>query len=574
MPGLFSLCRFTMPTPSRRSSLRRTAVLERLEERQLLTAAVAGVDYVLTGFSWSNPAHITYSIAPDGVSWDHGVNDLNAVLDNKVGPGVWERAIATALANWEAAANINIGLVSDSYNNLNALGLSQGDPRFGDIRFGGYEFANNTTTLAQTYYPPPNGSTESGDVEVNTAMNFHSGSDYDFYSVIQHETGHALGLDHATNPAEVMYHQYQGVRTGLSSGDIAGIQAIYGPRTADTYTSQGLGLSFSSAIDATPALNPMGQATLSKISLATIGATEYFRVVAPSQSSGTFQVIAAASGVSMLSPKVTLYDSSGNVIQTQANPAAWSDNVSVATPSVVPGQVYYVAVTGATADSFAVGAYNLQLSFNGIPAPATPPQSPNPSPGPDPTPIPNPGSGSSGSSSNTASPPPLATITPDRFEANNTIAAATRLGNVTRTLVGGLNLDNPGDVDIFSFRNAKAGVYAITAFGTSIQVVDASGRILAKGDGQLSLRIPRARTTLYVEMSSANHAAVSDYGLSIAQARPSAKAARVPRLFAARQLAAMQPAATSLSAETVTLNAHFPAAAAFPAWFAAHRGRR
>ena len=136
-------------------------------------------------------------------------------------------------------ANINLVPVGDGLNNFNVLGSAQSDPRFGDIRFGGYPFLNNSTTLAETFFPPPNGSTAAGDVEVNTALNFNIGSTYDLYSVLLHETGHSLGLDHAKNPVEVMNPVYGGTRPGLSAGDIAGIQAIYGARTVDSYQQQG-----------------------------------------------------------------------------------------------------------------------------------------------------------------------------------------------------------------------------------------------------------------------------------------------------------------------------------------------
>ena len=195
------------------------------------------------GPSWPNPSHITYSIAPDGVFWDHGINNLKATFNAKFGTsGIWERQIALALATWESVANINIVPVSDGPYALNTLGLAQGDPRFGDIRFGGYPFLDTTITLAQTYFPPPNGSTAAGDVEINTAMNFNIGSTYDLYSVVLHETGHSLGLNEAPNPADVMATDYGGLRTGLEPGDIAGIQAIYGARTLDSYQSQGIGV--------------------------------------------------------------------------------------------------------------------------------------------------------------------------------------------------------------------------------------------------------------------------------------------------------------------------------------------
>src|SRR5690348_7680560 len=144
----------TPPGRSTRRKLRPSC--DRLEERSLMTG-IAGYDYVLSGYSWQNPARITYSIAPDGVLWDHGTNVLNAAFNAKFGAsGTWERQLALALATWESVANINLVPVQDGPYDFNTLGNAQGDPRFGDIRFGGYAFANNTTTLADTYFPPPN----------------------------------------------------------------------------------------------------------------------------------------------------------------------------------------------------------------------------------------------------------------------------------------------------------------------------------------------------------------------------------------------------------------------------------
>ena len=98
-------------------------------------SVVPGYDYVPYGTSWPNPSHITYSIASDGVFWDHGTNNLNATFNAKFGTnGIWERQIALALATWESVANINIVPVADGPYELNTLGMAQGDPRFGDIR--------------------------------------------------------------------------------------------------------------------------------------------------------------------------------------------------------------------------------------------------------------------------------------------------------------------------------------------------------------------------------------------------------------------------------------------------------
>ena len=51
--------------------------------------------------------------------------------------------------------------------------------------------------------------------------------------------------------------------------------------------------------------------TVGGLSLATVGDTEYFSVVAPAGATGRLSVTAAAGGVSLLSPRVTLFDGAG-----------------------------------------------------------------------------------------------------------------------------------------------------------------------------------------------------------------------------------------------------------------------
>lgn len=382
--------------PGRRRGNRvRRPTFEPLEGRTLL--ATSGYDYILTGLQWPNPGHITYSFAPDGVTWDHGVNNLNATFNAAFGTA-WRAQMARALATWQSVANIEISPRGEVGNSdFNVVGQGQGDPRFGDIRFGGYNF-NNPSMLAQTYSPPPAGYTGSGDVAINTAMSYHIGSNWDLFSVMLHETGLSMGLAEPPNPSVVMNTVYGGVRTGLTAGDIAGIQAIYGARVSDSFQSHGQGLAASNAINVTPMLGAKGQATVSNVSLSTIGDTEYFTVVAPAGSGQTLQVSAVASGVSMLSPKITLLDASGNVLGTAANPSAWADTVSTSFSNVTAGQRFTIAVTGATNDVFAVGAYHLQISFpnavqshpNGGSGTPTGPKSPTPTPTPVPVPVPTP----------------------------------------------------------------------------------------------------------------------------------------------------------------------------------------
>ena len=152
--------------------------------------------------------------------------------------------------------------------------------RFGDIRFGGYDFGN-TSQLAHAYTPPPNGSTAAGDVAVNTAMDFGIGSHFDLFSVLLHETGHSLGLEHPDNPDAVMLATYNGVKAGLDAGDIAGLQALYGARIDDVYGQQGRGSGLSDAVDVSAGRVTATEFALGNLSLTASGDSDYFSVVAP-----------------------------------------------------------------------------------------------------------------------------------------------------------------------------------------------------------------------------------------------------------------------------------------------------
>ncbi|MDR3634648.1 MAG: matrixin family metalloprotease [Isosphaeraceae bacterium] len=370
----------------RRTTTRRPLEMESLEDRKLLSTGSS--DYLLSGSSWPNPGHITYSIAPDGVAWDAGTNNLSATFNALFGNGTWQREIARALATWEDYANINIAPVGETgMNPIDTFGAAQGDPRFGDIRFGGANF-NDNSTLAMSFSPPAsNGSytnTIYGNVEINTAMPWHIGSDFDLYSVMLHETGLTLGLNEPPPGGDVVMNTvYGGVRSGLMPGDIAGIQAIYGARTADVYQSQGQGTGLSSAVDVTSAVGGSLHATLNNVSLWTVGDAEYFSVVVPSNGGGTLSVTASAAGISMLSPAVTVYNASGQAVASQSNPSAWSDAVTAQVGGLVPGQRYFIKVSGATNDAFAAGAYQLQVSFpNGTPVSSPPTSTPHPTPTP------------------------------------------------------------------------------------------------------------------------------------------------------------------------------------------------
>jgi hypothetical protein len=289
-----------------------------------------------------------------------------------------------------------------------------------------------------------------------------------------------------------MATDYRGVRSGLEPGDIAGIQAIYGARTLDAYQSQGVGLGPGDPIDLTRELATSNQAAISGVSVAAIGSTEYFSFVAPTYASGSLQVTAAAGNISMLSPQVGIYNSFGTLLAQTSDPSAWSDNVTATVPVVVPGQRYYVAVTGDTSTYFDVGAYQLVVSLpQSSPLPAQPPA------GPTATPLPRP----------VVSPPPPAT--------NTSPQSAIRLGRITQTTLANLSFNPEFAVEYFDFQSGSAGFYQLDALGTSIAVFNARGRLIAKGTSHVNLSSSRAGTNFYLKVRPATNPPVVSYNLSI-----------------------------------------------------------
>lgn len=339
-----------------------------LENRELLTA------YAISSSQWTDKSLITYSIPPDGVFWYSGTNQINAKLSRELGTD-WQRIVAEVMDKWTRVADIDIAQVADKGGDGDYQAASQGASQFGDIRIGGYTYGQNPLqVLAMSSSPPPDGWTRAGDVQINLDNDWSVGAAYDFRTVLLHELGHSLGLDHTPDSGSIMYERYAGVRQNLGAGDIAGIQLIYGPRKEDAATLSGQGESLASAIKApTPALGQRTSHT-EKMELASSGVADYFQISIPVGFTGTsLEIKASATGLSMLSPALVQIDAAGNVLQTITNPGIWGGSASINLGMVQPGQSYYFRVQAAESGRFDIGGYRFSLNYTGGSVPSVPP---------------------------------------------------------------------------------------------------------------------------------------------------------------------------------------------------------
>jgi hypothetical protein len=141
-------------------------------------------------------------------------------------PVGFEAAIEAAFDAWASFADLTFVFVpSDNGVASNASGTNA------DIRISGHAFDGPNGVLAHGYYPPANGNSIAGDIHFDTAETWKlgfGGPGFDIFTVMAHELGHALGLDHTGVAGSLMNPFYTEAFSGPQADDIAGMQFIYG----------------------------------------------------------------------------------------------------------------------------------------------------------------------------------------------------------------------------------------------------------------------------------------------------------------------------------------------------------
>jgi hypothetical protein len=336
---------------------------DQLEPRQLLYATL-GHDWVVAPGST-----ITYSFAPDGTNAGGTPSNLNAAMAARgLGQQQWQDQFRRAAGIWQSVAGINLVEVSDSGSPLGVPGKQQGDTRFGDIRIFGVP--TGPGALAYAFLPPAaNGGTRAGDMIIGTDQFWNINSTFDLQTVAIHEFGHSLGLDHSALASSVMYAGYNGVKQSLVSDDVAGMRAVYGPRTQDLFDNWINNQEASNATYLNGWLNSSGQTTLNRLDITSAGDNDWYYVQAPANASGTFKVTVQSTGLSSLSPRLQVYNAALQLAgwtMTENAATTYGGTVSLTFSGVTPGTGIYIRVmswNGAASGPNGTGQYALQIDF-------------------------------------------------------------------------------------------------------------------------------------------------------------------------------------------------------------------
>ncbi|MDB5334532.1 MAG: kly 1, partial [Planctomycetaceae bacterium] len=347
--------------------------IETLETRLVLFAA--------SGNAWPTSQLITISFEPDGTNLGGVNSDLASKFNgNSNLAGRWQSEILRAAETWSEATNINFVVVSDNGAASGSGKYQQGDPGFGDIRIGGYDFQN--TSLARAYMPPTaNNFSVAGDIAFNTGIAYGVGQGYDLYSVALHELGHALGLDHTSaSSSAAMWSSYNGIKTKLGADDIAGIRSIYsanGSREVDDYDVKTGNNTVGTATDITGKIvKSSASAVVTELDITTSTDVDYYKFTAPRWTDDTVVVSMQASGLSMLSPKLTVYAADQKtVLGTATATTQYGGTVKVTLTGVGNNDVFYIKAEDSGTSAFGVGNYAITVDLGATTTPtATPPK--------------------------------------------------------------------------------------------------------------------------------------------------------------------------------------------------------
>jgi hypothetical protein len=327
---------------------------------------------------------------------------------------------------------------------------------------------------------------------LNSNYNFGVGAmaQYDLYTVLLQESGHAFGVANSPDPASVMYEFYSGTRTGLSSGDVASIRALYGARPAyqwEPSTGNDTPSTATSLAGPDPRLTYGDSASGSD--------TDWYSFTA--STSGSIPITLTTSGLSLLQGRLAVF-----------NTGLWRLGMATATGPgqdltltirLVAGRTYYVRVDDAGNASFAAGQYTVSVG--------------------DPTGMPTVTLGGQA---------PV-----DDNYSNEDFLTATRLGNQT-TDSGGTVYDvfahlRANDIDTYIVRSPIPGMNqgnvltaTVRAFGDlapELTVTDGLGlpvqaTVTADGNGLYTVEVPNALpATDYDVIVQSRTGAVGDYEL-------------------------------------------------------------
>ncbi len=353
-----------MPRNNRRVK-RQLNNIETLESRRLL----AGF-----GTPWLDARDLSISLPADGVGIDGYDNVLRESLDSVTDRENWEELILRAYQTWAIHADINIGLQADHDLDFGTPGLSGNDPRFGEFRIGAFP---QSGVLANSLPFQAVAGTWSGDLFLNSnelysydgwidGVHQYDSSQptevRDLFSVLLHEVGNTLGIADTTMTSAVMFGYYRGPKGLLTPDDIAWLQDLYGQRTDPYELSDNGQLELATVVPTPIGFDPSLDRISVRGSIASDSDQDHYRI-SPIAGTASMTLTVKAKGVSLLKPRIEVYDQNGLSLAHGVSVSVFDNDVTVTIANPSTNGDLSVRVASAASDIYSVGDYVLHVDY-------------------------------------------------------------------------------------------------------------------------------------------------------------------------------------------------------------------
>lgn len=352
--------------PRSAQDLGRSLRIEPLESRILLDGE---------GFLNGTDVHLSLSFAPDGTQIAGQSSALAATFDAIAPTADWQEAILKAFQTWAVETNADIGVVTDSGDPLGTPGRSQRDERFGDIRIGAIDMSPTVGAVSVPVTGVVTG-TWFGDVVFNTAFAYQSLDD--IFAVALHEAGNVFGLADSSDVNSPLFTGGTPTVLPPTATDIANLQQLHGVRMSDLNELPGSG-------GGTNSTNNDSFANATRLQLVEAGVQaegtapsivygdissqtdrDFFELKTPGDYVGSVTLQVRSAGISLLAPRVTVYDSAQQIVSQTVSTSITGDLIISQIPAAGPDETYFLEVAGAAPNLFGRGSYSVVATLDAI----------------------------------------------------------------------------------------------------------------------------------------------------------------------------------------------------------------
>jgi hypothetical protein len=328
------------------------------------------------GLLLTNDAYLTLSFAEDGVDVAGQSNALAAKFESLAPAEVWQSTILRAFQTWASRTNADIGVVDDGGQPFGAAGGDRGDSRFGDIRIAAAAMAPEIGAVSVPINGVVGGSW-TADVIFNTNFTFQSLDT--LYGIALHEAGNVLGLADSDDPLSPLHTGPIPTATAPTAIDASNLQDLYGLRLPDpneASNGNSNNNSFNNATrlrvndytsdNETDLFDDGSAPSIVYGDIRTIGDLDYLEIEVPDAYSGPVTFRVRSAGISLLSPRLSIYNEEQQLVRDATSTSSTGDVLSITLPNATADGEYIVQVAAATTDWRAIGGYSLVVTFDGI----------------------------------------------------------------------------------------------------------------------------------------------------------------------------------------------------------------